>query len=111
MKHLDHREKGGYSQHRIQFYCAEEGIDEKASSEPMSHEVVVYVGQESHPQYAKPTSLEEMAHTICYSEGPSGLNKDYLYNLATSLRQIQVHDDHVFELEKAVRLLETNKTS
>ena len=72
--------------------------------------MVVYVGDESHPQYAKPTSLQEMAQTICYSQGPSGLNKDYLYNLAAALRQIHVHDVHVFELEKAVKM-EDDKTS
>ena len=70
--------------------------------------MVVYVGDESHPQYAKPTSLQEMAQTICYSQGPSGLNKDYLYNLSAALRQIQVDDDHVFTLEKEVRRIEDN---
>ena len=104
---LDHREKGGYTQNLEKFYPASESGDETSSG----FEVIVYRGAKDDAQYAGPASLEEMAHTICYSEGPSGLNKDYLYNLATSLRQIQVHDDHVFELEKAVRLLETNKTS
>ena len=114
MKHLDHREKGGYSQHIIQFQPAHKGDnseEEDIIAPPQKgYSVVVYVGDESHPQYAKPSSVQEMAKTICYSQGPSGLNKDYLYNLAAALRQIHVHDDHVFELEKAVKM-EDDKTS
>ncbi len=99
MKHLDHREKGGYSQHRVRFYPreAQEGL-------PLDGvEVTVYVGDESHRQYAGPASLEEMGQTIASSVGPSGKNTEYLYNLATAMKEIDPSDEHIFQLESVVR--------
>ena len=32
-----------------------------------------------------------------------GPNIDYLYNLANALRELDIGDDHVFELEAAVK--------
>ena len=50
-----------------------------------------------------------MAKTIQTSIGPSGKNIDYLYNLAKAMRHIDLDDEHIFELEKAVQNLEANK--
>ena len=108
MKHLDHREKGGYTQHSIRFYPLEaadglppeEGVD-----------VTVYVGQETHRQYAGPASIEEMAKTILTSVGPSGKNIEYLYNLAEAMKTIDPNDEHIFQLEKAVRLMEKHENT
>ena len=47
-----------------------------------------------------------MAKTILVSVGPSGPNKEYLYNLADSLNELGVIDEHVQELERAVKKLE-----
>ncbi len=63
----------------------------------------MYVGSESHRQYAGPAPLEEIAATIVTSEGPSGRNTEYLYNLAEAMRSIDPTDDHIFQLEKIVR--------
>ena len=96
---LDHREKGGYQQNIVRYY----------SKDGNQFDVIAYVGDLSDKQYAGPAPLEDMADTIYRSEGPSGLNKDYLYNLAASLRDvIGVDDQHVFELEEAVRKLDQN---
>lgn len=99
MKHLDHREKGGYNQHVVRFFPREQAVG--LPSEGV--DVTVYVGLTSHRQYAGPAPLEEMAKTIAESVGPSGKNVDYLYNLADALRSIDPSDDHVFDLEKCVR--------
>ena len=56
-----------------------------------------------------PASLEVMAETILTSVGPSGKNIEYLYNLASAMRTIDPNDEHIFQLEKAVRCLEANK--
>ena len=102
MAHLDHREKGGYTQHIVRFYPRE-------SEQGMPLEgvqVTVYVGDTDHRQYAGPDSLQDMAETILTSVGPSGKNVDYLYNLANAMRSIDPNDEHIFSLEKAVRSLE-----
>ena len=57
-------------------------------------------------QYAGPAPLEEMAKTILNSVGPSGPNKEYLYNLAHALNDIGIVDEHVQELTKAVEMLD-----
>jgi hypothetical protein len=36
------------------------------------------------------------------SSGESGPNREYLFNLGNALRKLEVHDAHVFELEKLV---------
>ncbi|QQP54575.1 Gamma-glutamylcyclotransferase, partial [Caligus rogercresseyi] len=97
---LDHREKGGYSRRTETFYYHQE--DKKDSVQTM--EVITYIGSISDPQYAGPDSLENMAKTISYSVGPSGPNKEYLFNLSESLKSTcGIEDPHVSELETAVR--------
>ena len=70
-------------------------------------DVTVYVGLQTHSQYAGPAPIEEMGKTILTCVGPSGKNIDYLYNLATAMRNIQLEDPHIFDLEKMVRELES----
>ena len=74
-------------------------------------DVIVYIGKVTDKQYAGPAPVEEIAKTILTSIGPSGPNKDYLYNLADALRDMNIADDHVYEIEEAVKLLDTLKNS
>ena len=105
-KQLDHREKGGYNQNITKFYPRVDGINSKPALD-----VIVYIGKVTDKQYAGPAPIEEMAKTILTSVGPSGPNKDYLHNLASALKDMNIEDDHVFELEEAVRELEKLKNS
>jgi len=99
---LDHREKGGYKQNLEKIYP-----DPEEGETFAPFEAIVYRGAITDEQYAGPASLEEMADTIYTSRGPSGDNKEYLFNLADALRDvIKQHDPHVEELETAVRKLE-----
>ena len=103
---LDHREKGGYTQHTAVFYP-----QDTADTEPLS--VTLYLGDRTHPQYAGPDSLDTMARTILTTVGPSGPNIDYLYNLCQAMRDLVPHytDPHLDELEQRVRQLEAEQVS
>lgn len=100
-KHLDHREKGGYSAVKVAFHPIDQSESEK--------ELLIYIGTEDNPNYLGPASLDEIASQICISVGPSGKNIDYLMNLAQALRTDLpgVDDPHVFDLER--RVLELQK--
>ena len=66
----------------------------------------MYLGEKTNRLYAGPAPLPEMADTIHRSVGPSGKNKDYLHGLAEAMRELKVRDEHLEELEKAVRELD-----
>ena len=102
---LDHREKGGYTQHITEFYPEDSSID------PVS--VTLYLGDIDHRQYAGPDSLENMARVILTRVGPSGPNKEYLYNLAKAMKELvpNVTDSHLEELDQKVRELEAEDIS
>jgi cation transport regulator ChaC len=57
-------------------------------------------------------SIDALAQHIYQSRGPSGENKDYLYQLAEALRELspQSNDRHVWDLEEKVRALERQDT-
>ena len=99
------REKGGYNQHFATFYPASSSLD------PLK--VTLYLGSQDNWQYAGPAPLQEMATTILKSVGPSGENKEYLYLLADTMRKIAPdhNDEHLYELEKAVKDLELQSSS
>ncbi|OWR44269.1 putative glutathione-specific gamma-glutamylcyclotransferase 2 [Danaus plexippus] len=98
--HLDFREKNGYSKETVTFY-PKDGV-----TEPFK--LTLYVATSNNESYAGPASIEDIAEQIISCHGPSGANKDYLYNLAEAMRQLapDVNDDHLFSLETAVRRLD-----
>jgi cation transport protein ChaC len=49
--------------------------------------------------------VAESAAQIAAAVGPSGPNAEYLFNLCDAMRNIEVDDPHVFELEEAVRAI------
>ncbi|KOB75547.1 putative potassium antiporter CHAC-1 [Operophtera brumata] len=55
-------------------------------------------------QFLRPASIESIAKQVVSCHGPSGTNKEYVYNLAAAMRQLapQITDDHLFELEAAI---------
>ena len=91
---LDHREKNGYQRHQVplEFHAA-----------PRDAEGVVYIASAGNHAFLGPAPLRQMASQIRCSVGPSGRNIDYLLELADALRALPAHDDHVFELEAAVK--------
>jgi cation transport regulator ChaC len=92
-EHLDHREKNGYSRHRVALEAeANESLD-----------AIVYIAPLDNHAYLGPAPLEAMVEQILASAGPSGTNRNYVFELADALRSLGAHDPHVYELEAAVR--------
>ena len=70
--------------------------------------VTMYFGSETNEHFIGPATLSQMAVQMYECTGTSGRNRDYLFNLAESMRQISAEalDSHLSELETEVRLLE-----
>ena len=90
---LDHREQGGYERHAVDVRTPHGTIEE----------ALIYIATPDNPHFAGPAPTDEIARQIATAEGPSGPNTEYLFELAEALRQIDAQDEHVFELEAAVR--------
>lgn len=68
--------------------------------------VMVYIAspdRKLNPNYLGPASLEEIAKQIILAEGPSGPNRDYIFQLEKALIQFGFKDKHVVDLAKEVR--------
>jgi cation transport regulator ChaC len=89
--HLDHREKNGYGRHIVEIHFHD------------THSPgVVYIGPNGNPAFLGDAPLAEMAAQIRRCVGQSGTNTEYLLRLAHSLRELNIVDPHVFELEAQV---------
>ena len=93
MARLDNREQGGYAHARVRVH-AQEGPDLDA---------MTYIATPENPFFLGPKPMDVMAQRIAYAQGPSGLNRAYLFALEDALVQAQAQDDHVTELARAVR--------
>lgn len=83
------------------------------SGKPVVARAVVYIGTHENPAFVGPMeSIDALAQHIYQSRGPSGENKDYLYQLAEALRELspESKDRHVWDLEEKVRELERRDT-
>ncbi|KAH6898469.1 ChaC-like protein [Thelonectria olida] len=100
-EYLDIREINGYSIHYAPFQPAD-GSD--------SISALVYIGTPENDQFVGPQDPQRLAEHIFRSQGPSGLNKDYLLNLEIALKDLAPDsgDDHISDLASRVRKLETN---
>ncbi|RXG57757.1 hypothetical protein Avbf_15557, partial [Armadillidium vulgare] len=91
LKHLDHREKGGYLRCPVTFYS------QNQNKEPW--QLTIYVGTESNPFYTGAgDDDDDIASIILNSEGPSGPNTEYLFNLVNFMNEIGVKDDHLLTI-------------
>jgi len=106
LKHLDFRERGGFSTHSVKFYPKDDSAEDLGDD---GYEVLVYIADsvKDNPNYLGPASIRDMAHQIITAEGPSGKNIEYLLKLAIAMRELvpNVVDEHLFELEKEVQCL------
>ena len=95
-EYLDIREINGYS---IDY------VDVHAAGEETVVKALLYIGTPENPQFTGPQEVEGLARHIAGSEGPSGRNSEYLFNLEEALEGLGEGsaDVHVKELAGRVR--------
>ncbi|XP_028775004.1 gamma-glutamylcyclotransferase 2-3 isoform X1 [Neltuma alba] len=79
---------------------------ELTATVPAISGVMVYIASPDksvNKNYLGPASVEEIARQITRAEGPSGPNRDYLFQLEKALLQIGCQDKHVMDLANEVR--------
>lgn len=101
--YLDYREKDGYTVEVLDIYGMD-GDQEKV----IIHDAFCYVGRDDNPSYVGYEPIDALAKRIWSSVGPSGRNKDYLYDLVTAVRELcpSSFDSYLHTLEEAVRALD-----
>ncbi|KAF2030078.1 ChaC-like protein [Setomelanomma holmii] len=69
---------------------------------------LVYIGLPSNPQFLGPQDPDALARKILESTGPSGENREYLYNLEKALLGLsrESEDAHVSDLARRCREIE-----
>ncbi|XP_045113141.1 putative glutathione-specific gamma-glutamylcyclotransferase 2 isoform X6 [Portunus trituberculatus] len=93
--HLDHREKDGYQKIPVTFHPQDSSIQ--------PWQLIIYLGSETNPFFVGQSDEENIAQIIAYAEGPSGSNKEYLFQLADTMRTLGVFDPHLFNIESRVK--------
>lgn len=75
---------------------------------PTPIKCLVYIGLPDNPQFLGPQDPQALAEKIVASRGPSGENRDYLYQLEEALRGLSEEsaDEHVFDLARRCREVE-----
>ncbi|KAH0544173.1 hypothetical protein FGG08_001618 [Glutinoglossum americanum] len=101
-EYLDIREINGYSIHYTSFYPG----DPSSYGGPIH--AMVYIGTPDNPQFIGPQDPQELAEHIWCSKGPSGENKEYLFELEEGLEGLSPEsgDKHVRDLAARVREIE-----
>lgn len=102
INHLDYREKNGYERYRVTFYP----LDECDGQQQPIDNILIYVATKENASYAGHLcDLNVIANQIFDAHGPSGSNREYLFQLADAMRRNfpNHYDEHLFELEKLLR--------
>ncbi len=95
-RQLDVREKNGYLRFATEMTFADGSHDSG----------LVYIATPENEAYLGEASEREIARHIAASSGPSGTNSDYLLELARSLRELELDDAHIFEIERHLLQIE-----
>ncbi|XP_031737316.1 gamma-glutamylcyclotransferase 2-3 isoform X2 [Cucumis sativus] len=101
--HLEVREKQYDRKEYVDFFT-----DPMDTTTPVVSGVMVYIAspdKKLNKNYLGPASIEEIAKQVVHAEGPSGPNKDYIFQLEKALLQFGWDDKHVTDLANEVRSL------
>lgn len=86
--------------HSVKLLCPGAGNSPRAGA---TVDAICYIVDRTHPQYAGGMALDEKAAIVGRAHGPSGSNREYLFNTAAHLRELQIDDPELFALEQLVR--------
>ncbi|KAJ0700012.1 putative glutathione-specific gamma-glutamylcyclotransferase, gamma-glutamyl cyclotransferase [Helianthus annuus] len=102
LTYLEVREKQYDKKEYVDFFTKEKGGSSAAVTG-----VMVYIASpdKANINYLGPASVEEIAKQIVHAEGPSGPNRDYLFNLEKTLLQMGCKDEHVMKIADEARKL------
>ncbi|KAH8306504.1 hypothetical protein KR018_003121 [Drosophila ironensis] len=103
LSHLDYREKNGYERCSLRFH---EYPRPSSPSTGDGIQVIMYVATQANDSYAGDVwQVGCIARQIFTSAGPSGPNREYLFNLAAAMEQLfpGAVDEHLDELVTHVR--------
>jgi cation transport protein ChaC len=98
LNHLNLREMNGYSLLKTTVYHPHR---------PAIPHALVYIGLSDNSEFLGPCSIQEMAHQIAFTKGPSGPNSEYLLELAAALKEIAPDhpEPHIYDLASVVQNL------
>ncbi|HSP57305.1 MAG TPA: gamma-glutamylcyclotransferase [Halomonas sp.] len=93
---LDVREKNGYLREIVTLHFLQTAS--QAASQTERAEGLVYLAGRDNAAFLGDAPHDVIAEQIARAHGPSGPNREYLLNLATSLEAMGVEDEHISEL-------------
>jgi len=94
LRALDEREQGGYD--RVEVRAAIDAAGEEITA-------ITWIARPGNPWHLGPAPLEQVIADVLEAKGPSGTNVEYVLRLEETLRALEVEDDHVTTLARALR--------
>ena len=96
LAHLDYREKNGYERLTETIDC----------NDGRSRSALIYIATPDNFAHLGDASDLEIAQQIHASAGPSGSNREYLFELHKALHSLDADDPHVSTLYKLVQQMQ-----
>ncbi len=102
-EHLDYREKNGYLRYEVDIYF--KGLESDNIKNANYKKGVVYIAHEDNVAFLGEASEHEIALQVHRCSGPSGHNRDYVFQLADALQALGDNDEHVISIERILKQL------
>lgn len=93
---LDYREKNGYERQWLEVSTEELGVVS----------ALTYIAPEHNRAWLGDASIHHIAQQIYHAHGPSGANKDYVWELHQSLTNDGIDDEHISQVAQALNRLD-----
>lgn len=102
-EHLDYREKNGYLRYEVDIYF--KGLKRNNIKNTEYIKGLVYIAREDNAAFLGYASEHDIAQQIHRSAGPSGRNRDYVFQLAEALQTLGDNDEHVISIDRILKQL------